>query len=129
MECVMIPSWVATAHDFYTYWFMDLGNEHEAAINSLLSRSWTRIQVALNSSGQANCTLATGMEDFLKEQHLIIAMVMLNIPGVRLETEQRAMYNDMVTATLTQIADGTLRVCAGDTASNVPVSGRIINYG
>ena len=125
----MIPLWVATAQDFYTYWFMDLGGEYESAINALLSRSWPRIQIALNSSGQGNCGLAEGMKEFLKEQHLIIAMVMLNIPGVRLEVEQRSMYNDMVTATLTQIADGTLRVCVDDTNSAVPISGRIINYG
>ncbi len=123
------PSWSASVHDFYTYWFADMGSDYEAAISSLLARTYPRVQLALNSSGQGECALAEGMAEFLKEQHLIIAMVMLNIPGLRLETEQRTMYNDMFNATMGSIADGTMRVCQGDTSKNVPVSGRVINYG
>lgn len=120
------PDWVATYNDFTSYWMWDFGKEYEGTINGLLSRCWPRVQLALNSSGQGECNKAAGMNTFLNELHCIIAGVMLNIPAVRLSVEQRAMYNDMVTSQLTQLADGTLRVCEGVTASSVPFSGRVV---
>lgn len=122
------PPWVATVKDFESYWFMPLGGEYEASMSSLLSRTWPRIQAALQSSGQANCDLATGMIAFLNEQHCIITMVMLNIPGVRLETDQRELYAADFNRLLVAIASREFVVCDGDTANVVPASGRVERY-
>lgn len=129
LEEVVLPEWVATVNDFQSYWFMDLGKDYEAEISAMLVRTWPRIQVAMNSSGQGTCTLALGMKEFLTELHVIIAGVMLNIAGVRISEAQRTIYNDMVIAQLTQIAERTLIICAGETSSIVPASGRVVYYG
>ncbi len=124
-----LPSWVASASDFQEYWFMDLGKDNEAALSGFLSRSWPRIMLALNSSGQGTCNLGVGMKEYLTELHLIIAGVMFNIAGVRISPEQREIYSAQILQQLTALSDGTTQVCAGTTNSRVPASGRIINYG
>lgn len=123
------PNWVATVKEFQGYWFLDFGKDHEAAIGNLLGMSWPRIQLALNSSGQGNCTLADGMDVVLKELHIILAGVMLNIAGVRISPAQREMYAPMVTEQLRALAARDMVVCVGTTTSAIPASGRVINYG
>ena len=123
-----LPSWAATADDFYDYWFADMGREQEASINALLSRSWARIQIALDSSGQGSCTISSAGEVFLKEQHLIISIIMLNIVGMRLEPKQRETYSKMFTETMGSLARLEIAVCSGQTSSIISASGVKVNY-
>ena len=125
----VLPVWCASTHDFQTYFDMDMGVEYQSALESLLSKTWPRIQAALNSSGQGSCTLGIGMDEYLKELHIIVSGIMLNIAGIRLSKDQREIYTTMFSEQLTQILNGTVQVCEGSTNANVPFSGRIVHFG
>lgn len=117
----------ATAADFENQWFFDFGlatdADATAEIDKLLVKSAGRIQAAMQASGQCDCTLASWATEFLKELNMVAAVVMFNIPAVRVSGEQRTLFNEYLREQLELIRNGEIELCQGETAKAFPAFG------
>lgn len=117
----------ATAAEFETQWFydFDLASDVDATteINALLAKAAGRIHASLQASGQCDCTLEGWATDYLKELNMVAAVVMFNIPAVRLSEDQRTKYNEYLREQLELIRTGQLELCQGETAKAFPAFG------
>ena len=77
----------------------------------------------MQASGQCDCTLEGWATDYLKELNMVAAVVMFNIPAVRLSEDQRTKYNEYLREQLELIRTGQLELCQGETAKAFPAFG------
>ncbi len=114
----------ATALEFFSFWGRDCpGNEAALEAESFLEITASDIHAALAASGACDCTLASWATVFLKKLNIIDAAVLYVNSCIQLTDEQRKMFLDWISTQLSNIRNGTLELCSGETGSEYPAIG------
>jgi len=110
----------ATVDEFRAQWFYSFEEDEASEIQPLLTKSAGRIHAAMAATGQCSCNLASWAPDYLSDLNMTLAVVMFNMPCVRISGEQRQLFADQVNEQLNLIRTGEIELCAGETAKQHP---------
>ena len=111
------------------YQVLEMTAAEVATMEHHLDIAASDISVAMAASGQCDCTLASWatapLTGLLRKLNVIEAMVIYNCPcgSPAMKEERWPMWMDWINNTLTQIRDGQLELCQGETGATFPAIG------
>lgn len=108
------------------YAFATITAQQRAHIERILTRSAGMINLALQSAGACDCTFSTEALAALQHLNIVIAAAFYACTcgkSAVIAGEVRRNYQRWAQEMLTEIRDGRLEVCDGETGSDYPVLG------
>ena len=115
----------SNAEQFADWWCITITDEEEAGLNAILADAATMLHAARGASGGCNCTLASWAAAYLRTMNNIIAAVFYNCKctNLHLTPDEKQVYMTQVMQDLTNIRQGNIELCAGETGTEFPVTG------
>jgi len=94
-------------------------------INRYIGKGAAQINMALNATGQCDCTFGSYASDFLQELNLIAAALLIHCPDCsrRFTQEQKEFYSGWLNEQLTLLRTGQIDLCSGATTEDYPALG------
>ena len=91
-------------------------------VNRYIAKAAARINMALNATGQCDCTHDTYATEFLQELNLVGAALLIQCPDCsrRFTDAQREFYSNWLGEQLELLRTGKIDVCAGETTEAFP---------
>ena len=91
-------------------------------IDRYIAKGAARINMALNATGQCDCTHDSYATEFLQELNLIAAALLIQCPDCsrRLTDAQREFYYTWLNDQLELLRTGKIDVCSGETTEAFP---------
>lgn len=108
-----------------TYWLLPISAREVATIEAFLNIAAGTIHVARQATDGCNCSLDSGVLDFLRHLNVVMAAVWHNCPCGKpnISDSLRQGYLTWAQAQIDAITSGALELCAGETGTGFPAIG------
>ena len=116
----------ASPLDYAQFWCLDdINEDEETTIQHYLDIAVSDIHVALASSGQCDCNLATWANVLLRKLNIVDAVLWhrCRCGNPKMTVEERRMYMEWMDEQLRMIRTGEMDLCDGATGADWPALG------
>ena len=111
--------------DFAHFWCITVSPDEESHLNRMLTLAATPIHAARAANGGCDCSLASWADTYLMMLNCMLAAATYNCKcsNLTLTTEEKANLLEATREDLTNIRQGNIELCDGETGAEFAVTG------
>ena len=111
--------------DFAHFWCITVSPDEESHLNGMLTLAATPIHAARAANAGCDCSLASWADTYLMMLNCMLAAATYNCKCTNLNLSQveKSMYMEATREDLTNIRQGNIELCDGETGADFPVVG------